>query len=65
MPKPHTLAQATWQDLIGERHKYLAAVMRGNMEDAAVIREDMHLYLEAYLDRLEETVVADGMKARG
>lgn len=63
--KPLTLAQATWQDLIGERHKFIAALMRGNSEDAALIREDIHMHLEAYLDRLEETVVADGMKAKG
>jgi len=65
MPNRITLAQATWQDLIGERHRFIAAVMRGHMEDAAAIREDMHMHLEAYLDRLEETIVANGMKARG
>lgn len=63
--KPLTLAQATWQDLIGERHKFIAALMRGNMEDAALIREDIHMHLEAYLDRLEETVVSNGMKEKG
>ena len=35
MPKPIQFMQATWQDIVGLRHHHLAAIMRGQTEEAA------------------------------
>lgn len=65
MPKPIQFMQATWQDILGSRHLHLAAVMRGNMDIADEIRDQMHASLDAYLDHQTEAAVAAELKAKG
>lgn len=65
MPKPIRFMQATWQDIVGSRHLHLAAVMRGNIDEADEIRETMHSCLDAYLDHQTEAAVAAELKAKG
>lgn len=65
MPKPIQFMQATWQDIVGSRHHHLAAIMRGQTEEADQIREEMHGLLDAYLDHQTEAAVAAELKANG
>lgn len=36
MPKPIQFMQATWQDIVGLRHHHLAAIMRGQADEAGL-----------------------------
>ncbi|GAA5666228.1 hypothetical protein [Brucella intermedia] len=65
MRRPIILANATWQAILGLKRLHLAAVLRGDMDDAQMIREQILAHMDAYLDHQTEAAVAAELKAKG
>ncbi len=52
--KPLMLATAAWYDVLGKTHQFQAAMLRGDVEAAEVIRREAHDLLDANLDQNAE-----------